>query len=374
MSITEGITERQSRVIQAVVGEYVVTGQPVGSHSITESYDLKISSATIRKEMSVLEQMGLLVSPHTSSGRIPTDGAIQFYVDKLVDLYQITMSEKTRLENFYTKAKWQLDQLLQRTAQLLSLNSNSAGVVLAPVSTESIIKRVELISILDNLILAVIVSHSGTIFQKKIQTEIVLNQENLYKISRYLNQHLNGYEIADLQKKGLSFLVESVEELSQELINVAIQIVQSFVYNPPDQEVYIDGEGNFYKQLLETTSNAEKAESIVSEMLDQNFIRDKINHLRDATKVTSQIGINIHGNYIAGISILIKGYSVGGRNIGALGVIGCSRIPYDKLIPTIDYSSILLSNVLEERYDLSSEKNNELISTRSMKLIDKPFD
>ena len=370
MSITEGITERQSRVIQAVVGEYVVTGQPVGSRSITESYDLKISSATIRKEMSVLEQMGLLISPHTSSGRIPTDGAIQFYVDKLVDLYRITMSEKARLENFYTKAKWQLDQLLQRTAQLLSLNSNSAGVVLAPVSTESIIKRVELISILDNLILAVIVSHSGTIFQKKIQTEVVLSQENLYKISRYLNQHLSGYEIADLQKKGLSFLVESVEELNQDLIDVAIQIVQSFVYNPPDQEVYIDGEGNFYKQLLETTSNAGKAESIVSEVLDQNFIRDKINHLRDATKVTSQIGINIHGDYIAGISILIKGYSVGGRNIGALGVIGCSRIPYDKLIPTIDYSSILLSNVLEERYDLSSEKNNELISTRSIKLIE----
>ena len=368
----KGITDRQSKIIQAIVREYVVSGQPVGSHAITDHYDLEISSATIRKEMSVLEQMGLLISPHTSSGRIPTDGAIQFYIDELVNLYRITLSEKARLEDFYTKAKWQLDQLLQKTAQLLSFNSNSAGVVLAPVSTGSTIKRVELVCITDNLVLAIIISYSGTIFQKKIQTKIALNQESLYRISRYLNQHLNGYEISDLQEKGLSFLVESSDELSQDLIDTAIQVVQSFVYNPPDQEVYIDGEGNFYRQLLEMNSDSEVAKSIMKKILDQNFIRDKINHLRNASKVSSQVGIDVHGEYIAGVSIVTKGYSVGGRNIGALGVIGCSRIPYDKLIPTIDYSSILLSNVLEKcRGDIyNQQSDDQLVSAHSMKLID----
>ena len=371
MDVSNRITERQSKIIQAVVSEYVLSGQPVGSHSIMDDYQLEISSATIRKEMSVLEQMGLLKSPHTSSGRVPTDNAIQYYVDELVSLYEITLSEKARLEDFYRKAKWQLDQLLQRTAQLLSLNSNSAGVVLAPVSTGSVIKRVELISILDNLILAVIVSHSGAIFQKKIQTETGINQESLYKISRFLNQHLNGYEIFDLQEKGLSFLVESTELLDQKLMDIAIQVVQSFVYNPPDQEVYIDGEGNFYRQLLEYASDSGSAKAIMNKILNQKFIREKMNHLRDASRVTSQIGLDVDGEYIAGISILTKGYSVGGRDMGALGVVGCNRIPYDKLIPTIDYSSILLSNVLEERHDTSSEQRDTSLSACTMKLIDE---
>ncbi len=367
-----GITERQSKILQAVVKEYVVNGQPVGSHSITDHYDLEISSATIRKEMSVLEQMGLLISPHASSGRIPTDGAIQFYIDELASIYQITLNEKARLEEFYKKAKWQLDQLLQRTAELLSFKSNSAGVVLAPVSTGSTIKRVELICVADNLVLAIIVSYSGAIFQKKIQTEVTLNQESLYKISRYLNQHLNGYEISDLQEKGLSFLVESPADLSQNLIDAAVQIVQSLVYSPPDQEVYIDGEGNFYRQLLETSSNSETAKSIMEKILDQDFIREKMNQLRDASKVSSQVGFDIHGEYIAGVSIVTRGYSVGGRDIGALGVIGCTRIPYDKLIPTIDYSSILLSNVLEKcRGDIYNQQSSDaLISVHSVKLRD----
>ena len=230
------ITERQSKIVRAIIDEYVLNGQPVGSHLLMEDYGLEISSATIRKEMSILEQMGFLMSPHTSAGRIPTDNAIQYYVDELVNLYCITLSEKARLEEFYEKAKWQLDQLLQRTAQLLSLNSNGAGVVLAPVSTGSVIKRVELVSILDNLILVIIVSQSGAIFQKKIKTEASVSQENLYKISRYLNQRLKGYEILDLQEKGLSFLVENPELLDhddQNLMDIAIQVVQAFVYNPP---------------------------------------------------------------------------------------------------------------------------------------------
>ena len=347
----ENITDRQARVIHAIVSEYIVSGQPVGSHIIVDKYELDISSATVRKEMSVLEQMGYLLSPHTSAGRIPTDNAVQYYVNELVGFYEITISEKNKLEAFYKKARWQLDQLLKKTAQLLAVMSHSAAVVLAPISTGSVIKRIELVSITENLVLVVVIGQSGSIFQKKIKTEIPVNQESLYKISRYLNQHLKGYEIADLQKKGLGFLVEFDELQDQDLINIAIKVVQLFVYSPPDQQVYIDGEANLYRQLLESMSDPDSAESLMGKLFDHAFVRKTVNRLRDASKVTSSIGIELDDQYISGISIIAKGYSVGGRDMGALGVIGTNRIPYDKLIPTIDYSSILLSNVLSERYD-----------------------
>ena len=347
----ENITGRQAKIIHAIVSEYILCGQPVGSHMIVDKYELEISSATVRKEMSVLEQMGYLLSPHISAGRIPTDDAVRYYVNELVSFYEITVSEKNKLEAFYDKARWQLDQLLKRTAQLLAMMSHSAAVVLAPVSTGSIIKRVELVSITENLILVIVVGQSGSIFQKKIKTEIPVNQENLYKISRYLNQNLKGYEIADLQKKGLGFLVEFDELQDQDLIDIAVKVVQLFVYAPPDQQVYIDGEANLYRQLLKSLSDPDSAESIMGKLFDHTFVRKTVNRLRDASKVTSCIGIELDDQHISGISIIAKGYSVGGRDIGALGVIGTNRIPYDKLIPTIDYSSILLSNVLSERYD-----------------------
>ena len=318
----KNITDRQAKIIHALVGEYIIGGHPVGSHIIVEKYKLDISSATVRKEMSVLEQMGYLLSPHTSAGRIPTDDAIQYYVNELVGLYQITMSQKSKLDAFYKKAKWQLDQLLKRTAQLLSITSQSAAIVLAPVSTGSIIKRVELISIADNLILAVVICQSGSIFQKKIKTELAVSQEKLYKISRCLNQHLKGYEIADLQGKGLGFLAQSNSLQEDELMNIAIKVVQSLVYNPPDQQVYIDGEANFYRQLLENLSDVNSVEVIMERLFDHALVRKIINRLRDTSKVTSRIGIELGDEYIPGISILTKGYSVGGRDMGALGVIG----------------------------------------------------
>ena len=366
----KNITERQAKIIRAIVSEYILDGQPVGSHVIVGKYGLAISSATVRKEMSVLEQMGYILSPHTSAGRIPTDDAVQYYVNELVGLYRITVSEKSKLEAFYKKAKWQLDQLLKRTARLLSITSNSAAVVLAPVSTGSIIKRIELISITENLVLAIVVGQSGSIFQKKIKVEKATNQEGLYKISRYLNQYLRGYEIADLQEKGLDFLVETSDLQDQDLMNIAIKVVQSFVYDPPDQQVYIGGEANFYRQLLENLSDTSSVESIMEQLFDHAFVRKIINHLRDASKVTSRIGIELNDEYIQGISILAKGYSVGGRDMGALGVIGTSRIPYEKLIPTIDYSSILLSNVLSERYESDEDFINDNADLKPIYLID----
>ena len=218
----------------------------------------------------------------------------------------------------------------------------------------------ELVSILDNLILIIIVSQSGAIFQKKIQTEETVSQESLYKISRYLNQRLKGYEISDLQQKGLSFLVDTGDLFDQELMNIAVQVVQAFVYNPPDQQVYIDGEGNFYRQLLEQFSDSDNAKYIMNSLLDKQYLRNIINQLRNASKVTFRIGVQLNNKHIPGISILAKGYSVGGQNMGALGVIGCSRIPYDKLIPTIDYSSILLSNVLDENSDEINNNKGEI--------------
>ena len=364
----DGFTDRQLEIIRAIVCEYVMSGQPVGSQVLVNKNSLDISSATARKEMSILEQMGYLISPHTSAGRVPTDLAFQFYVNDLLSLYEITLTEKSKLENFYRQAKMQLDQLLQATASMLAMTSEYAGVVLSPVSTGSILKRVELVSVLDNLVLVIMISGSGSVYQKKIKLNKAVSQDDLYKISRFLNQRLKGYELSDLQDRGLEFLSEESSALA-DLREIAVAIAQNLVYNPPDQEVYVEGENSLYRQIMQTIP--ERADLVIHHLDNKNNISNILNRLKAGSGVKVQFGLDINGEHIEGISVLAKGYSIGGRNMGALGVIGINRMPYDKLIPTIDYSSQILSEVLNQHSDEQIDEVTEMPFNRTLPNIEE---
>lgn len=344
------MTDRQGEILRALVKEYVASGEPVGSQILVEKFSMAFSPATVRKEMSVLEQMGLLSSPHTSAGRVPTDRAFQLYLADLANLFEITLNQKAELEDLYRSAALQLDQLLKTTAQMLAQTSNFAGIVLAPNSIGSSIKRIELVSVMESLVLMVMISSSGAIYEKRIKLERVVNQEDLYKISRYLNQNLKGFELGDVQERGLEFLSGSLAELG-ELSDIGMAVTQAIVYNPPNQTMHIEGNANLHRKIYDITPDRRKAERIITQLENQDYISSVFERMKNMPQVGSQVGLEIDGEMLSGITILGKGYTLSGKNVGALGVIGANRMPYEKLIPALDYSSQILSNVL-------SEKNN----------------
>ncbi|MCX7632474.1 MAG: heat-inducible transcriptional repressor HrcA [Turneriella sp.] len=345
------MTERQGEILRAIVKEYVASGQPVGSQVLVEKYGMAISPATVRKEMSVLEQMGLLTSPHTSAGRVPTDRAFQIYLAELVNLFELTLNQKAELENLYRSAALHLDQLLKTTAQMLAQTSNFAGIVLAPNSAGSSIRRIELVSIMENLVLVVLVSSAGAIYEKKIQLERPVSQEDLYKISRFLNQNLKGLEIADVQVLGLEFLIASLSDLG-ELSDIGMAVTQAIVYHPPDQTLHIEGDANLYRKIYELVPEKQKAERIISKLENKDFIASVFEKMKNLPRVGSQVGLEIDGEILSGITVLGRGYSLSGKSVGALGVIGANRMPYEKIIPALDYSSQILSNVLSEKTNI----------------------
>ena len=352
----EEITKRQAEIVRAVVRGYVVTGQPVGSAIIVEKFILDISSATVRKEMSVLEQMGYLYSPHTSAGRVPTDKAIELYVNELARLYEGSLESQDELEEFYRTANMQLEKLFKATATQLANASHNAGVVLAPMATGSVIKQVELVSITGSVVLMIMVSRNGSVFQKKIKLDNAHSQEDLYKISRFLNRTLQGYEIADIRDNGLSSYIDSSRDLG-ELGSSAVQVAQNLIYMPPDQQVLIEGEAVFFKRLLDEHPDTAMAERLIRMMEDRSFVGELINRLKRDNRTAVQVGIDIDGIHMPGISVLARSYSVGGRKIGALGVIGICRMPYEKIIASMGYSSEILSNVLREHNELDFNKS-----------------
>ena len=345
------MTTRQGEILRALVKEYVASGEPVGSQILVEKFSMAFSPATVRKEMSVLEQMGLLASPHTSAGRIPTDRAFQLYLADLVNLFEITLNQKAELEDLYRSAALQLDQLLKTTAQMLSQTSNFAGIVLAPNSVGSSIKRIELVSVMESLVLMIMVSSSGAIYEKKIKLERIVSQEDLYKISRYLNQNLKGHELGDVQERGLEFLSASLAYLG-ELSDIGTQVTQAIVYNPPDQTIHIEGDTNLHRKIYELTPDRRKAERIITQLENKDYIASVFEKMKNLPQVGSQVGLDIDGEILSGITILGKGYTLSGKSVGALGVIGANRMPYEKIIPALDYSSQILSNVLSEKSNI----------------------
>lgn len=355
------MTDRQGEILRALVKEYVASGEPVGSQILVEKFSMAFSPATVRKEMSVLEQMGLLSSPHTSAGRVPTDRAFQLYLGDLVNLFEITLNQKAELEDLYRSAALQLDQLLKTTAQMLAQTSNFAGIVLAPNSIGSSIKRIELVSVMESLVLMIMISSSGAIYEKKIKLERVVSQEDLYKISRYLNQNLKGFELGDVQERGLEFLSGSLAELG-ELSDIGTAVTQAIVYNPPDQTIHIEGNTNLHRKIYELTPDRRKAERIITQLESQDYIASVFERMKNLPQVGSQVGLEIDGEIMSGITILGKGYTLSGKSVGALGVIGANRMPYERLIPALDYSSQILSNVLSEKSNIEMQGNDLRVS------------
>lgn len=366
----QGLTGRQIEVIRAIVSEYVLTGFPVASKILVDKFGFEFSPATVRKEMSVLEQMGYLKSPHTSAGRIPTDFAFQYYINELIGLYEITYTEKQQLESFYQSAKLRLETLLKGTAHMLAMTSSYLGVVLSPQAQSSIIKRIELVSVIENLVLIVLVTGTGTVYQQRMQLSKSVSQEDLYKVSRFLNQELKGRELLEFQSKGLSEITQGTNALG-DLAEIAVQVAQYVVFNPPRQTLYCQGETSLYNEIYAQLPDKDYADSVVQFLSNEDTIIDIFGRLKNMGSVTAKVGIEVDGREIYGISVLGRGYSVGGKKVGALGVIGMTRMPYEKIIPTLEYSAQMLSDVMVEQTLTGSnntyiDPDNKLINPKAI--------
>ena len=366
----QGLTGRQIEVIRAIVSEYVLTGFPVASKILVDKFGFEFSPATVRKEMSVLEQMGYLKSPHTSAGRIPTDFAFQYYINELIGLYEITYTEKQQLESFYQSAKLRLETLLKGTAHMLAMTSSYLGVVLSPQAQSSIIKRIELVSVIENLVLIVLVTGTGTVYQQRMQLSKSVSQEDLYKVSRFLNQELKGRELLEFQSKGLSEITHGTNALG-DLAEIAVQVAQYVVFNPPRQTLYCQGETSLYNEIYAQLPDKDYADSVVQFLSNEDTIIDIFGRLKNMGSVTAKVGIEVDGREIYGISVLGRGYSVGGKKVGALGVIGMTRMPYEKIIPTLEYSAQMLSDVMVEQTLTGSnntyiDPDNKLINPKAI--------
>jgi len=195
------LSPRNKRILQIIVEQYTATAEPVGSKKIAKIYNLNLSPATIRNAMSELEEMGYLNQPYTSAGRVPTDKGFRLYVDNLLEIRGLSYAEKETIKTQYQQEQLDINEVMRNTSRILSFLSQYTGLVMVPRLTDTVFKDIHFIKLKEHLILAVFVSKSGLVQNKIIEFQEIVTQEELDKISKYINELLTELTLRELREK-----------------------------------------------------------------------------------------------------------------------------------------------------------------------------
>jgi heat-inducible transcriptional repressor len=337
---------RAQHLLKTLIERYIAEGQPVGSRVLSRHSGLELSPATIRNVMADLEEMGLIQSPHTSAGRMPTPRGYRFFVDSLMVVKPLEQGEIERLEGEFDGDRPQ--QLVNAAASLLSQLTQFAGVVMTPRRREAAFRHLEFLRLSEHRVLLIVVTPEGDVQNRILHTDRPYTTAQLIEATNFFNQHFAGQSfnaIRDRLAADLSALREDIARLMQVAVEVGEGALQQ------GDALVVTGERN----LL----NAEDLSSNMArlrQLFDLFEQKTSLLHLLDESQKAQGVQIYIGGESglvpLDECSVVTAPYEVGGQVMGTLGVIGPTRMAYERVIPIVDVTAKLLSNALSrERVD-----------------------
>jgi len=339
----EQLSDRGKRILEAVIEDYIATAEPVGSRTITRSHALALSPATVRNVMSDLEEMGLLTSPHTSSGRIPTDKAYRLYVNSILEVKHIARDNREEILRRCRLAGKDLGEVLQETSRLLSSTSSYMGVVMGPRLSAGVFHQMEFVKLSSRRILAIMVSQNGTVQNRLLQTEEEIAQEDLIRMANYLNDLLQGLTIAQVRERLLQEM-QSEKVRYDSMMSRALELSEQTI-RTDGAELFLEGQANILEQP--EFADAGKMKEIFRAFEKKSMLLDLLDRSVKAEGVQIFIGSESHLLKMEGMSLVTSTYMTGKDTVGVLGVIGPTRMGYGRVIPIVDYTAKLISRLLE---------------------------
>ena len=334
------IDERARTLLKTLIEHYIADGQPVGSRALSRLSGLDLSPATIRNVMSDLEEMGFVASPHTSAGRVPTPRGYRFFVDTLVTLRPLEEQQTAIIEGRLREADPQ--RAIQTAAQLLSSLSQFAGVVLTPRRSSSF-KQVEFVRLSDRRVLLIIVTPEGDVQNRILLTQTSFTQSQLIEAANMLNEHFAGKSFSEVRTLLQSDLRRLREDISA-LMEAAVQAGSEA--EAESDPVVVSGERNLLGSDLSTDVDT------LRRMFDLFEHKTRLIHLLDTSIGAHGVQIYIGGESqlvpMDEMSLVVAPYTVDGQVVGTLGVVGPTRMAYERVIPFVDITAKLLSSALSQ--------------------------
>ncbi|NBH81432.1 heat-inducible transcription repressor HrcA [bacterium C-53] len=327
------LDERKVKILQAIIRNYLETGEPVGSRTISKYTDLNLSSATIRNEMSDLEEMGYILQPHTSAGRIPSDKGYRLYVDTMMEE---RVREVDEMRELVLQKADKVDLVLKQVAKLLAANTNYAAMISSPQYHHNKVKFIQLSKVDINQIVAVVVVEGNIIKNKIIDVEEEMDDQTLLKLNILLNTNLNGLSLENINL-GIITMMKEQAGIHSDVVGSVIDAVAEAIRSDEDLQIYTSGATNIFK--YPELSDHEKASELINVLEEKQQLAGLVNETlangEQNRGIQVYIGNETPVQTMKDCSVVTATYELEEGMQGTIGIIGPKRMDYDKVVSTL---------------------------------------
>jgi heat-inducible transcriptional repressor len=328
----EVLDDRKKRILKAIIRTYMETGEPVGSRTISKYTDLNVSSATIRNEMSDLTDLGYIIQPHTSAGRIPSDKGYRLYVDELMQEREAEIEE---LRNLMIEKTDKMEKVLKKVAKVLASNTNYATMISVPQYSGSRLKFIQLSRVNELQLVAVVVCE-GNVIRNQINLDEEMDDETILKLNLLLNTNLNGLPIQDINLGMIARLKEQAGIHSSVVATVLDAVAATIHVDEEDLEIYTSGTTNFFK--YPELSDKSKASELISTFEEKQQLVDLVKERMADTENTGvqvYIGNELPIQTMKDCSVVTATYELGEGMHGTIGIVGPKRMDYENVVNSL---------------------------------------
>jgi len=339
------LTDRQLLILQVIIDDFIRSAQPVGSRSLSKKSDISFSSATIRNDMADLEEMGFIEKTHTSSGRIPSEKGYRYYVDHLLSPRMLAVDEKEKLKSVFVDKIFELEKLVQKSAQILSEITNYTAIVLGPKVRDNRLKKISLVPINPGSAVAIMVTDTGHVENKLITLPPAIDGAQIEKIVNILNDQLVGVPLVELSSKIQNEMISLFMKHFNHYENI-IEALSDTLRIVPNQKLFFGGKTNMLMQP--EFHDIEKVRSLLSIIEQEKELYNLMKH--NPLGINVKIGSEINDPAMENCSLITATYSMGETNVGTVAILGPTRMDYSHVISLLNMFSKDFSSVLTKLY------------------------
>lgn len=340
------LTERQIQILRVLIDDYIINAEPVGSRTISKRGPIQYSPATIRNDLADLEEMGYLEKTHSSSGRIPSEKGYRFYVDHLLSPFTFNKEEFEQLRSLFEKKFYEIENVIQHSAVILSELTNYMSIVLSPDTQDTKLKHLQIVPISERTAVAIIVTDTGVVENKTFTIPDGLDVSELEKMMNILNERLQGVPLLHLQNKMMREIETVFKSYLRNYEQAMAMAMTLFPTQDRKEKVYYGGKTNILSQP--EFHDIEKVKQLLEAIEKEDLIYQLIRHESEGIEV--KIGKENNVQAMEDCSLITASYSIGGEYMGTIAIVGPKRMEYTRVIGLIDFISKNLSNHLTEQY------------------------
>ncbi|HKA87235.1 MAG TPA: heat-inducible transcriptional repressor HrcA [Haliangiales bacterium] len=341
------LTLRARRILQAVVQEYLQTGDAVGSRTVTRRYGIELSPATVRNVMADLEELGLLKQPHTSAGRIPTDDGLRFFIDSLLKVRSLSPKEREDIRARYALQTADFDDVLQTTSRVLSELSHHAAIVIMPAPQRRVLEHVEFLRLRGDQLLAVLVVEGGQVENRLVKLELPGDPGFLERVNNYLNEKVKGRTLEEVRTGVLEELGRDKNQLDT-LAAHALRLGEQVFKAGSAPAVIVSGQAHLFDEGegADGPVRIDRMRALLSALEEKEGVVRLLDRTLAAEGIQVWVGAESPFRDIADVSVVGAPYGPEDRPVGSIAVVGPTRMNYSRVIPLVDFTAELVSGLL----------------------------